>query len=523
MNKSEVYKNKLENLKKARATKAIKKQINDDNKNKVLTTTEQLERDLIELKQVDGISKKIFGKKSTLSELENKLNKIGNVEIKASKAKSGGRNYFRVIFYSNKYSNYKDYNRKQILNKGFQLSKELKKMGLKGTISTCLDFDGVIRSGQFTKIGDDIDIYQPNILSPTVEDEEIIKKFKDVNKFNSIVFYVHAKNKKLKVGGAGIDNDCLWYCINKAIPDFNPWKSPQDLKIFLRYQRNDMINIDCMEKIEKHIGKVGINITGDYTYTSKLGLLKNIHLTLKNNHYQINHNINRKVCYVSYDERKILLVDKNYNTNKKDWIGYDGKNEILLNETLYDDILNFRTEYIMVIRRKFKMTIQEEYDEYIKMVDEFKNKSNGEINFYKTGSILRTSQKLFDETAKHLTPENILLDESKLIQKSTQGSTIFYEKYKGIGYKSDIKSMFPSILSSKNNLVPMKRGIFKHMTEHEFNEMKIKLNGNYAYGIYNIEILKSQDEKINRLFRFNEIIKEVSPELKSLLLFLLNL
>ena len=127
MNKSEVYKNKLENLKKARATRAIKKQINDDNKNKVLTTTEQLERDLIELKQVDGISKKIFGKKSTLSELENKLNKIGNVEIKASKAKSEGRNYFRVIFYSNKYSNYKDYNRKQILNKGVQLSKQLKK------------------------------------------------------------------------------------------------------------------------------------------------------------------------------------------------------------------------------------------------------------------------------------------------------------------------------------------------------------------------------------------------------------
>ena len=515
MNNSENYKNKIENLKKARAARAINKQINDENKNKVLTTEEKFERDLIELKKVDVLSKKIFGKKSTLSKLETKLNKIGNVGIKASKAKSGGRNYFRVIFYSNKFSNYQNYNRQEIKNKGFQLSKELKKMGLKGTISTCLDFDGVIRSGQITKIGEDIDIYQPNILSPTVEDEEIINKFKNINKFNSIVFYVHAKNKKLKVGGAGINNDCLWYCINKAIPDFNPWKYPQELKIFLRLERNDMINIDCMEKIEKHIGKVGINITGDYTYTSKLGILKNIHLTLKNNHYQINHNINRKVCYVSYDERKILLVDKNYNTNKKDWIGYDGKNEILLNETLYDDILNFRTEYIMVIRKQLKLTIQEEYDDYIKMVDEFKNKSNGEINFYKTGTVLRTAQKLFDETSKHLTPENLLLDESKLIQKSTQGSTIFYEKYEGIGYKSDIKSMFPFIMSGKNNLVPMKRGIFKHMTQNEFNEMKIKLNGNYAYGIYNIEILKSEDEKINRLFRFNELNEYTSIDLRN--------
>ena len=127
MNNLENYKNKIENLKKARAARAIKKQINDENKNKVLTTEEKFERDLIELKKVDGISKKIFGKKSTLSKLETKLNKIGNVGIKASKAKSGGRNYFRVIFYSNKFSNYQNYNRQEIKNKGFQLSKELKK------------------------------------------------------------------------------------------------------------------------------------------------------------------------------------------------------------------------------------------------------------------------------------------------------------------------------------------------------------------------------------------------------------
>ena len=66
MNNLENYKNKIENLKKARAARAIKKQINDENKNKVLTTEEKFERDLIELKKVDVLSKKIFGKKSTL-------------------------------------------------------------------------------------------------------------------------------------------------------------------------------------------------------------------------------------------------------------------------------------------------------------------------------------------------------------------------------------------------------------------------------------------------------------------------
>ena len=515
-NENKNYKNKLEYLKKARAAKKLKKEKEKQNiPYELLSIKEQFEIDLKKIEKDERMLNKIFNDKDKLIKLENELNKIGNVAIKPSKIKSGGRNYFRVIFYSDKYSNFKSYNRKQVLNKGLELSTILKNMELKGHIITVLDFDGVVRSGLRTKIGKNIDIYRPNILSPTEDNEELTKKFNDFNKFNSIVYYVHTKNKKLKVGGAGYNNDCLWFCIDKAIPEYNPWRCPEDLKHFLKIDRNDMINIDLMEKIEKQIKKVGINISGDYEYTSKLGLLKNIHLTLKDNHYQINHKINKKVNYVSFDERTILLVNKNYNTKNTDFIGYDGENEILLNDILYDDIINFRTKYIMVPRNNFKITIQEEYNEYIKMVEEFKIKSNSEINFYKTGSVLRTAQKLFDESSKHLSPDDILHDESKLIQKSTQGSTIFYENYDGVGYKSDIKSMFPFIMSNKLNLVPVKRGIFKHITKDEFNEMKIKLNGNYAYGIYNIEIFKSQDDKINRLFRFNEENEYTSIDLRN--------
>lgn len=55
-----------------------------------------------------------------------------------------------------------------------------------------------------------------------------------------------------------------------------------------------MIHIEHIEKIEKQIKKVGINVSGDFNYTSKLGLLKNIHLTLIDNHYKINHKVNQK-------------------------------------------------------------------------------------------------------------------------------------------------------------------------------------------------------------------------------------
>ena len=151
----------------------------------------------------------------------------------------------------------------------------------------------------------------------------------------------------------------------------------------------------------------------------------------------------------------------------------------------------------------------------MKMADELKLKSNGQINLYKTGTFLKTAQNLLDETTKHITPENILFDEAETLQNATQGSTIFYDKYEGEGFKSDIKSMFPYIMKLNNTMIPVKRGIFKTITNDDLQEMKIKLNGSYAFGIYKMEILKSEDEKINRLFRFNKTNEYTTIDLRN--------
>ena len=264
-----------------------------------------------------------------------------------------------------------------------------------------------------------------------------------------------------------------------------------------------MVHIEHIEKIEKQIKTVGINVSGDFNYTSKLGLVKNIHLTLLNNHYQINHKINSKVSLISYDEKIILLVDKNHDKDTWKWIGYDGEKIIEMTDEFYYDVKFFKTKYIMVQRQKFKVPIEKEYSEYIKIADDLKSKSNGEINLYKTGTFLKTALKILDSTTKHLSPELILFDEAEIIQNTVQGSTIFYDEYKGEGFKSDIISMFPFIMKANNTMIPIKRGIFRNITNDELQEMKTQLKGNYAFGIYKMEILKSEDEKINRLFRFN--------------------
>ena len=58
-------------------------------------------------------------------------------------------------------------------------------------------------------------------------------------------------------------------------------------KKVLGIKKNDLVGLKDIEKIENKIGKVGINISGDCNYISKLGLSKNLNLVLRKNHYQI--------------------------------------------------------------------------------------------------------------------------------------------------------------------------------------------------------------------------------------------
>ena len=39
-------------------------------------------------------------------------------------------------------------------------------------------------------------------------------------------------------------------------------------------------------------------------------------------------------------------------------------------------------------------------------------------------------------------------------------------------------------------MIPIKRGIFRNITNDELQEMKTQLKGNYAFGIYKMEIFQ---------------------------------
>ena len=117
-----------------------------------------------------------------------------------------------------------------------------------------------------------------------------------------------------------------------------------------------------------------------------------------------------------------------------------------------------------MVPRNTNKPINDEYDEYTKLAKELKLKSNGIINIYKTGTVKKSALKLLDDTTKHITPEHIEFDEGCVLENSTSNGFIFSEPYEGIAHKGDITSLYPSIYSSKNVLVPVKKGIFKILT-----------------------------------------------------------
>ena len=443
---------------------------------------EEMERDLAEINRNENRVNETLEKTNHNTEIFKKLEKeLANDEPDLKfydKIKYRGTSVIGLNFNANKYQN-RFYSRAKINEIGNKISKFLQDEGVSGKLSNALLFPFGWKSGMFNDVGE-------NVILADVQ--RYLEFYEEPKRYDKFQFYVMLKPRA--EGGNDYNNDCLYNCLHLYLYDRLPWKTPEELKKYLKLKRSDKVPIDCIKKVEEKLKTYAINIRGDYIYSSTKPSNKIINLILSEEHYTIDRSVDNCKCReIAYSQKIPLLYDRKAN------ICYDGKETMKRPKSE----LNAKySKYVLVNRDNYKISMEEEYEEYIKTADVLYKESNGVLDLRK-GNIKTTALNLFDRFTKYLlNPEKILQDEALWISEANVGAIIYAEKYKGQAYKYDVKSMYPSML--KNPLkFPIKRGEFKIITTEEFNNMKY-----FQMGIYKVVIEKSDDPNTNKLFRFHK-------------------
>ena len=433
-----------------------------------------------------GYKTKIFNKiEKKFEQYDPKIKLLDNV-------KYVGHKIVRYRFDRNKY-NGESFSIKEIQNISNDMSKYLDKKNINGKILTSMQYGNLgWKSGKFTDIGDD----DVRLYTPADSNLEL----KTVPKVKSFVIY-SVINPKAE-GGNDIFNDCLYNCLKQMIGNIKTYfDGPEDLKNYLGLGRYDKVPGSCIYKIEQKLRTYQINIRGDYIHTSIVRTEKIINLTLINQHYDIDKSIKHKtICKsLSYYEKPIILYDK------FTFEIYDGKTKRVISKedrNFYQ--YDFKSPYTLIERELQRdedgqiiiISIEEEYNKLIPIINKLKDESKGLINLYKSGSYKNAALHLFDTFTKSINPpEDILQDEAMWIKESSIGALVWATEYDGELYKYDIKSQYPYLMTQHTLKFPIKRGEFQRIDN--FSEY-------FQFGIYRCIISKSSDENINKLFRFNK-------------------
>jgi hypothetical protein len=440
----------------------------------------ELERDLQNLEtQTRKIKKAKYSK--MFKQANKAVDKYGGV-VSYLPIKYKGNPALRVHFNKGK-----GFTREKIESIASKLNDRLHDKGINGMMQISMQYDTGYRTGHFTNFGENVDLFDPDSYYGIEE------TFNAYNQSKFKKFSITLIQVPLAEGGDSKNNDCLYECLNVVLREHNPWRSPEKLKSFLGVQREAKVPISCLKSIEDKI-QMGISVIGDYTYCPTISGNKCIYLKLIKEHYSIDNSLIQKVNNVSYKERKPIVYNRTTNE------GYDGEKKWILTKEEMDNIRGFKTDYFLVnIPSGVNITLEDKYKQFVYEADELKKASKNMLNLYKTNNDITTALNLFDRLTKMIAnPEDIRMDEALWINQAAIGSIIHFTEYSGEAFEYDVKSMYPSIMSSVQ-LFPLKRGDFLTITNDEFSKKTF-----YNYGIYRCIVKPSDDPSINNLFRFNK-------------------
>lgn len=223
------------------------------------------------------------------------------------------------------------YSRAEIKKHTQDLSNEMKQKGFAGKIEVSLQYKDFWRSGYFSKVGDEVRIYEHHDSDNSITEEQT--HFEE--------FRIYVLKDMPKAGGCtDPKNDCLYNCLKLVLLDKIPWESPSRFKQFLKIPSNMPVSINLIPQIEQKLSHYMINVKGDHVYTSRKGCIMEINLLLEDGHYTLERSNSLTNNYFNKKEKIPVIWENNMDDVKL----YDGTNHFTME---YKKFVSERRHFIV--------------------------------------------------------------------------------------------------------------------------------------------------------------------------------
>ena len=368
----------------------------------------------------------------------------------------------------------------------------------------------------YTDIGRWIDCYScnigecPEIYDPALEygDGFTGKPLKKIEYIDIYIMEIPKQGGNLK---PEYQNDCLYYALFNAVQNNKNLlpkeiRSQKLLKLFLNLERSEKIDISLIYKVDELFKDYCIMVSGDAIYTSPKNTKLKINILFKKGHYSLIANEGRKKTLMKAckDKSSDDLYAYIFNSDTTCLIyGNDKEKEITKKEFLkMQDEQSKKYTLIRLNKYSKHKTLENVYNETKLQREELLKASNNKIDIYRFRNLNDMILGQFRMRSEALTePENINAQEAVYISNAYKGGLMWCEtNYECELFEYDINSMYSSAMCNQYFHFPIKSGHFTKITQDSF--MKLEY---FKYGIYKCIVINNEDEKFNKLFRFNDL------------------
>ena len=364
--------------------------------------------------------------------------------------------------------------------------------GLVGSYCVSASYNIGWRTGRFKAIGDMSEAYDPKNFPQydgrDIDFEEKCTEF--------ILYFLEGVMVAGSSGGIDHFNDCFYNALLAILGDKIPKKINTAIKLknYLGIAREAKVNAKIhVPLIEILLKNTSINIIGDVEYYSEL----------KDTSYTITLRLLRQHYYLNYIQNlapttQVSFIAKTVNELRTYCIG---DNIITYNGRKYAEFTvdefnaTKKTFKFLFIKSKKPELLKEDFDLYVKNQAEMLKVSGGKVNMFCFPTYSLASLHIWKTMTPMKEPAALGDIEGDFHSKTFMGGIRYAQKgYEGPYHLYDINSMYPYYMMHKDFNVPVMEG--RLVSLPEFGKY-------FQYGMYRCTIEKSEDENINKLFKFN--------------------